>query len=370
MRLATRIAIWAAVILPVLVLGTGALLLGLVTHDLRNEQDAKLRDRAELELPYVRAYLTADRQGRPKVEQSQHQKVLSAALDVGLQVDDANGQELLAEGQLPGPAALPVPTGAALGPLTVRSGGQSWRVLARQVNGANPGTLWVAVPASAANPQVSAVRGRIILVALLAAPLSGLLAFGLARRATRPLSRLGRRAAALDPTAGAADFGHQRSGIAEVDELAAALESALARYDGQAARTTQALETARSFSAAASHELRTPLMGLQTNLDVLSAHPDLPSTERAEILADLRADHRRLLDLLTALRTLARGDLVEQEAFGPLDLAEPATAAVAEPAAGGRNWTCGSTSRRWRGPAACACTAGRPGCGSSATTCC
>ncbi|WP_329569911.1 sensor histidine kinase [Kitasatospora sp. NBC_01266] len=330
MRLATRIAIWAAVILPLLVLGTGALLLGLVTHDLRNDQDAKLRDRAQLELPYVRAYLNADHQGRTRVEENQHQKVLSAALDVGIRVDDASGHELLAEGRLPALAALPVPAGAALGPLTVHSDRQSWRVLARQVDGANPGTLWVAVPASTTDPQVNAVRGRIILVALLAAPLSGLLAFGLARRATRPLSRLGSRAAALDPTAGAADFGHQHSGITEVDELADALESALARYDDQAARTAQALETARSFSAAASHELRTPLMGLQTNLDVLSAHPHLSATDRAEIMADLRADHRRLLDLLTALRTLARGDLVEEEAFGPLDLAEPVAAAATE----------------------------------------
>ncbi|GAB2731041.1 sensor histidine kinase [Kitasatospora kifunensis] len=330
MRLATRIAIWAAVLLPLLVLATSALLLGLVTHDLRNEQDAKLRDRAQVELPYVRAYLNADHQGRSRVEQNQHQKVLGAALDVGIKVADASGNELLAEGQLPAAVALPPATTNAAGPVTVRAAGRAWRVLARPVVGANPGTLWVAAPASATASQVSAVRGRIILVTLLAAPIAGLLAYGLARRATAPLSRLGRRAAALDPQAGAADFDHRHSGIGEVDELAAALTSALARYDDQAARTAQALETARSFSAAASHELRTPLMGLQTNLDVLSAHPDLPAADRAEILADLRADHRRLLDLLTALRTLARGDLVEQEAFGPLDLAEPVTAAIGE----------------------------------------
>ncbi|MCX4745439.1 HAMP domain-containing histidine kinase [Kitasatospora sp. NBC_01287] len=330
MRLATRIAIWAAVLLPLLVLGTGALLLGLVTHDLRNEQDAKLADRAQAVLPDARALLTADLRGRTQVAENQHRKVLDAALDVGIRLDDASGAEVTSGGPLPPAAALPMPVGNGSGPVTVRSGGHSWRVLARQVNGAGPGTLWVAAPASAADPQVSAVRRRVILVALLAAPLSGLLAYGLARRATAPLSRLGRRAAALDPTAGAADFGHQRSGIGEVDELAAALESALARYDDQAARTAQALDTARSFSAAASHELRTPLMGLQTNLDVLSAHPDLPPIERAEILTDLRNDHRRLLDLLTALRTLARGDLVEQEAFGPLDLAEPVTAAADE----------------------------------------
>jgi two-component system sensor histidine kinase PrrB len=326
-RLATRIALWSALLLPVLVLGAGALLLGLVTHDLRAEQDTRLRERAQAVLPNARALLTADRQGRSQAVQNQHRLLLEAALDVGVRVVDASGQPVSSGG--PMPTALPAPATAAA-PVTVRSDGHSWRVLARPLNGANPGTLWVAAAASAADPQVNAVRGRIILVAVLAAPLSGLLAFGLARRATAPLSRLGRRAAALDPTAGAAGFAHRHSGIGEVDELAAALEGALARYDQQAARTAQALETARSFSAAASHELRTPLMGLQTNLDVLAAHPDLPAEERAEILADLRGDHRRLLDLLTALRTLARGDLVEQEAFGPVEPAEPLSAAVAE----------------------------------------
>jgi two-component system sensor histidine kinase PrrB len=329
MRLATRIAIGAALIVPVLVLGAGVLLLGLVSHDLRDEQDARLRDRTQAVLPNVRALLNADHQGRVQAEQNQHRKVLDSALDVGVLVVDASGAEVTAGGPLPATAALPAPAAAAA-PVTVHSGGHSWRVLARPVSGANAGTLWVAAPASADNPQVTAVRRRILLVAALAAPVSGLLGYGLARRATAPLSRLGRRAAALDPGAGAAGFGHRRSGIREVDELAAALEGALSRYDEQAGRTAQALETARSFSAAASHELRTPLMGLQTNLDVLNAHPDLPAADRAEILADLRADHRRMLDLLTALRTLARGDLVEEEAFGSLDPAEPVSAALAE----------------------------------------
>ncbi|MCC9309763.1 HAMP domain-containing histidine kinase [Kitasatospora sp. RB6PN24] len=327
MRLATRIALRSALLLPVLVLGAGALLLGLVTHDLRAEQDTKLRERAQAVLPNARALLTADRQGRSQAMQNQHRLLLEAALDVGVRVENAEGEAVSSGG--PMPTALPAADTADT-PVTVRSDGRSWRVLARPLAGANSGTLWVAAPASAADGQVNALRGRIILVAVLAAPLSGLLAFGLARRATAPLSRLGRQAAALDPAAGAAGFTHRHSGIGEVDELAAALESALARYDQQAARTAQALETARSFSAAASHELRTPLMGLQTNLDVLTGHPDLPAAERAEILADLRDDHRRLLDLLTALRTLARGDLVEEEAFGAVELAEPLTAAVAE----------------------------------------
>ncbi|MFD7453526.1 sensor histidine kinase [Kitasatospora sp. NPDC059827] len=330
--LATRIATGAALLVPLLVLGTGALLLGLVTHDLRAQQDTRLRDRAAAVLPAAKALLSATRQDRPRVEQNQRRNLLDDALDVGIRVADANGDRVTEGGPVPGPAVVlphPAPAGTG-GPVTVRAQGRAWRVLARPVAGADPGTLWVTAPVSATDPQVDAVRGRILWAAALAAPLSGLLAYGLARRTTAPLSRLGRRAAALDPQAGAVGFTHRHSGVREVDELALALESTLARYDQQVARTGRALETARSFSAAASHELRTPLMSLRTNLDVLGAHPDLPPTDRAEILSDLRDDHRRLLDLLTALRTLARGDLVEEEAFTVLDPADPAAAAVAE----------------------------------------
>lgn len=73
-------------------------------------------------------------------------------------------------------------------------------------------------------------------------------------------------------------------------------------------------------------------MSLRTNLDVLAAHPDLPAADRAEIVAELRDDHARMLDLLTALAALARGDLVQVDAFRSVDLAEVADAAVGEAA--------------------------------------
>lgn len=44
----------------------------------------------------------------------------------------------------------------------------------------------------------------------------------------------------------------------EVDDLAHTLQRVLSRYDEQAARTAEALATARSFASAAAHELRTP----------------------------------------------------------------------------------------------------------------
>ncbi|WP_406193181.1 HAMP domain-containing histidine kinase [Kitasatospora sp. NBC_01560] len=352
MRLSTRIALWAACVVPILVLLAGLLLLPLVGRDARRQQDTRLDDRAAAVLPAVRALVAADGKGRPKAEQNQQRKVLDAALDSGLRVAGEDGTVLLSVGPQPDDSAvLPATPG---GPVTVRDHGTPWRVLTVRVGAAaagGGGTLWVVAPAGQPDSRTAAVRRRVLLVALAAAPLSALIGFVVAERATVPLRRLGRRAAALDPAAldpaghgrppGAAGppgggpaaphgFVAERTGTTEVDELSAALALLLARYDEQAARTAQALETARAFSSTASHELRTPLMSLRTNLDVLAAHPELPATDRAEIVAELRDDHARLLDLLTALGTLARGDLVQLDAFQPVDLVELVDAAAAE----------------------------------------
>ncbi|WP_395298158.1 sensor histidine kinase [Kitasatospora hibisci] len=355
MRLSTRIALWAAAVVPLLVVLAGLLLLPLVGRDLRHQQDARLNDRAAALLPGVRALVAADSKGRPKVEQNQQRKVVDAALDLGVRVTGADGAVLLSVGPQPdGPGAFPAAPG---GPVTVREHGTAWRVLTVAVTTAggtnggpassDSGLFQVVTPTGPADREAAVVRRRVLLVALVSAPVSALIGFALAERATAPLRRLSSRAALLDPAGpvpsggtgpaggpgdgpGGHGFAAERTGTAEVDELSAALALLLTRYDEQARRTARALDTARSFSADASHELRTPLMSLRTNLDVLAAHPDLPALDRAEIVAELREDHTRLLDLLTALSTLARGDLVQLEAFQPVDLAELVDAAADE----------------------------------------
>lgn len=168
MKLATRIALSVTVIVPLLVLGAGLLVLGLVSRDLHHQQDTRLQDLAAAALPDVRTLLAAELRGRPKVEQNQHRRVLDAVLDAGILVRSADGTDVLAGGPQPAdPAKLPGPdTG---GPVTVRAKGHAWRVLTVPVTGAAPGTLWLFAPASATDPQLTAVRGRVLLVALLSA---------------------------------------------------------------------------------------------------------------------------------------------------------------------------------------------------------
>jgi two-component system sensor histidine kinase PrrB len=323
MKLSTRLALWVALTVPVVVLALGALLLGLVDHELRQQQNTRLRSLAAALRPDVQNVLRADQNGRPRVAELRDHQILSSALDAGVLVLDGQGRTAVEGGPRPGAAVvLPQPSGQ---PVNL----PGFRALGVDLGSAPGGSLWVFSPDSSVTTQIAAVRTNVLLAALVAAPLAGLLTLALARRATRSLRTLSTQAAGLDPREGAEAFRHRRSGVTEVDELAGALGTVLARYDEQAARTGEALETARSFASAASHELRTPLMSMQTNLDVLAAHPDLPLGERAEVVGDLRVEHARLLELLTALRTLARGDLVEADAFTEVDLGEVVDSCVA-----------------------------------------
>ncbi|WP_316745308.1 HAMP domain-containing sensor histidine kinase [Streptomyces sp. MK7] len=327
MRLSTRIGLAVGCTVPLLVAASGWLLLHLVARDLHRVEDDHLRRRAAAIAPDARALLRATRNGRPKAADTRERQLFSSALDVGVRVVAPDAT--FSGGPQPGPSVrLP---DQASGPVTLRAGGRGWRALSRPLKGpATSGTLWVFSPDTADRAQLKAVRRRVVLTALLAAPLSGLLAWGLAGSAGAPLRRLTRRTAGLDPRTSAARLDHRPTGVTEVDELAATVRTVLARYDEQAARTAEALDTARSFSSAAAHELRTPLMSMGTNLDILAGHPDLPEPDRTEVLTDLGREHARLLGLLVMLRELGRGDLVEADALGTVDVSEVADAAVAE----------------------------------------
>ncbi|WP_255951983.1 sensor histidine kinase [Streptomyces odontomachi] len=329
MKLSTRIALAVGLAVVLLVLALGWLLLAFVGRDLQREEDAQVRARATALVPDARELLRLTAADRPKASDARERRLYDAALDMGVRLIGPDAT--FTAGPQPG-ASVPLPDRARK-PVTVRAGERSWRTVSVSVHSAGhraSGTLWVFSPDTADRARLAAVRRRVVSTALLAAPLSGLLAGGVAGGAIRPLRRLRRRAAGLDPRLSPARLHHEPTGVREVDDLAATLETVLARYDEQVIRSAQALDTARSFSSAASHELRTPLMSMGTNLDILTEHPELPEPDRGEVLGDLRREHRRLLGLLVMLRELARGDLVEAESFRLVDVAEIADAAIAD----------------------------------------
>lgn len=322
MRLATRFALACAVTVAVLVLLAGLGLLRLMRVDVANDVDAELRGHAARLRPVaVRALAQPGPPSAPAA--------LTPPTDGGVALYGNGGW--IAVGSHPPPESLPM---RGSGPRSVVADGTRWRAVVVNVPSSDGtrGRLWVFAPPGEPARQLDRLRLRVGVVTLLAVPVAGLAGWLVGRAATRPLRRLQRRLASVS-SGGRVGGGAVRrvgggSGVPEIDEVAAVVDSTLDRYDGQVALTNQALQAARSFAAAAAHELRTPLAGIGTNLEVLQRHGGIDPAERDEILADLVAEHRRAVGLLAMLRALAQGELITPEQFERVDLAELVDAAA------------------------------------------
>lgn len=334
MRLATRFAVACSATVAVLVLLAGLAFLRLSREDVMGELDAQLRAQSHRVRPL--AVRVLDRPGPPVRPDNGFTVPGGIALH-------GNGGWMTVGGHPPVESLPPRRTGVQ----TVVGGGRRWRAIAVNVASADGrgGRLWVFAPAGEPQRQLDRLRLRVGVVTGLAVLVAGLVGWLVGRAATRPLRRLQHRLAALSVQLAAAPPGAAVSaraamgpmsarrigggtGVPEIDEVAAVVDSTLDRYDGQVALTNQALQAARSFAATAAHELRTPLAGIGTNLEVLHRHTDIDPAERAEILADLLTEHRRAVGLLAMLRVLAQGELVTPAQFERVDLAELVDASV------------------------------------------
>lgn len=114
-------------------------------------------------------------------------------------------------------------------------------------------------------------------------------ALAVSRRLTRPVFELAAAAAAIED--GRSDVRSPRSGIAELDTVAEALDDTASRLGAVVARE-------RSFSADASHQLRTPLAALRLELETA----ELDGREMAVSLRQVARLESTIGTLLAAAR--------------------------------------------------------------------
>ena len=206
-----------------------------------------------------------------------------------------------------GAVALPVTEevealaqGTSLQPVrsTEQVDGITLRTLA--VRAGEIGALQVAVPITAQERALEALRRQLLLVGVLGVGLAALLGALVANRAVRPVRRLTDAAEEVRRTQDL-DTRIEVAGDDELARLAGAFNAMLASL--QRARTAQ-----RELVADASHELRTPLTSLRTNIEVLERADALPPGERAALLQDVAAQLEEFGRLVDGLVELARGD--------------------------------------------------------------
>jgi signal transduction histidine kinase len=148
----------------------------------------------------------------------------------------------------------------------------------------------------------------------------------------RPLARLRAETANIASTSDLDRRVPGDDGALELRSLAASFNDMLARLGRSAADRERALAATRRFTADAGHELRTPLTSVLATLSALQRHPDIPSAQRAALVDDALAEHRRLVDLLDGLQALARGDAAAVS-HAEVDLADVVASSVEAAAA-------------------------------------
>ncbi len=315
--LRVRVALAAALAILIAVALLGAAALALVDRQLHRSLDDGLRDRA---VEVARLAATTPRlvtaagvlEGRVGT---------SAAY---VQVVDAEGRIVARSGALGGrvlPAELALRRALnerVSGFEDLRLGDEPLRVYAAPlgtVGGGEAAGGAVAVAGTTASIEeiTGPLRTLVLVAALLAAALAGLLAVVLTRRALRPLTRLTHDAETIartgDPqrrlgsgaaSGGVAGTGARSAGAAPSDDEVGRLTATLnAMLDSLAAARARE----RRFVDDASHELRTPLTALRGNAAYVARHG-----ADADALADIEADAARMAALLDDLLALARED--------------------------------------------------------------
>ncbi len=234
-------------------------------------------------------------------------QVPAAALgsaDVRIAVVTAGGHAVSAEGQASAPPLgepeLAVARGeSALSLRTAELDGEDYRVVAAPTR---PGTALVLAQSTAGIREELASIGVVLLVVgLVGIAVAASAGLAVARSALRPVERLTTAAEHVARTEDLRPI--EVHGDDELARLARSFNAMLAALD-------QSRQRQQQLVADAGHELRTPLTSMRTNLDLLAqslrSAAGLSPADRAELLADVRAQVEEMSDLVADLVELAR----------------------------------------------------------------
>ncbi|MCI0685686.1 MAG: HAMP domain-containing histidine kinase, partial [Sporichthyaceae bacterium] len=248
------------------------------------------------------------------------------AADVKLGLIRADGTRFVASGELAAPPFGQAEQQVARGELarSIRTAdlrGQEFRVVAVPVQ---PGLALVLAQSTADAERLLDRLGLVLLLVgalgVVAAASAGL---AIARAGLQPVADLtaaAERVASTDRLEPIDVRGHD-----ELASLAGSFNAMLAALDRSRQRQQQLV-------ADAGHELRTPLTSLRTNLDLLAQDDTsqgrrLQPAERADLLADVRAQVEELSGLVQDVIELARDDPPAEQSE-PLDFAEVCERAI------------------------------------------
>jgi len=173
--------------------------------------------------------------------------------------------------------------------------------------------------------------------------LAALAGIAIAGRAMRPIASLTATAQSIATTRDPSQRIPEPERDDEVGELARTLDQMLRQLDAARSETEQMMQLQREFVADASHELRTPLTSILANLELLQERlASEPETDdEQEAVASALRSSKRMSRLVSDLLLLARADAGRTGVRREVDLAEVASAALAEvqPVADGHRLT-------------------------------
>jgi signal transduction histidine kinase len=309
-----RLTLGITLVLGVVLAGAGVMVSRYVDRSERTALDDRLKATAELSRETA---LASVQQALPSNDRRLDQ-VLSAT---GTSLRVLLGRRVLLEsGRSPAGDRPPPRDGLR----TFVAGGERYRSYVSRLEQADLGglaRLEVTTRLRSLEGRQSALNHRLAAFGIGALLVAAAGVWFVANLLLRPLRRLREATANI---AGTEDLDRRvpgDDGAAELRSLAASFNDMLARLGRSAGDRERALAATRRFTADAGHELRTPLTSVQATLSALNRHPDIPSEQRAELVRDALAEHRRLVELLDGLQALARGDAAAVE-HADVDLAE------------------------------------------------